>query len=93
MAIQIESKGKGIEEILREVEPPLPFDGILKISIPVAIRIKLCVVMRKVQRGEIGIRLQGSDGFLCVHVPIDCAVLVSGAVIIAKGKQRSDLKL
>src|ERR1700758_4160365 len=75
------------------VEPAFALHLVLEISIPVRGRLDRCGIVGQVQSGQPLIRRNGSQTWLRADSAVDVFVLMSQAVIVAEGKQRTKLKL
>jgi len=89
---QIETQYKGIEEVLREIEPAFAFDVIFKVVIPNARFPELYGVVRQVHARQSLISSETRQSGTLLHRWAEGAVLVSRVVVVPECHQRMDLQ-
>src|SRR6266478_5828571 len=89
---QVETQNQGVEEVLREIEPPFAFDVIFKVPVPVPRLPQFGRIVGQEQRRQSLIRSDTRQSRTLLDRGIDGAVLVGGAVIVAERDQRPQFK-
>src|SRR6266567_8904102 len=89
---EVETQNQGVEEVLREIEPPFAFDVIFKVPVPVPHLPQFGSIVGQEQRRQSLIRSDTRQSRTLLDRGIDCTVLVGGAVIVAERDQRPQFK-
>src|SRR5260370_39351 len=86
------SLNQGVEEIFREIEPPVAFDDIFKVPVPVPCLPEFGSIVGQIQRRQSLIRSDPRQSRMLLDRRIDGTILVGGAVIVTERDQRPEFK-